>query len=69
MLSQDKATKSTWSTARGGGAGHIRLQGAKKCPAEGEELNAIFANAVKAVLTTNRRKKAKDLSDSGSEYE
>ena len=47
MLSQAKAMKSTWLTARGGGAGHMGLQGAKKCPAEGGEQNSIVVNKVK----------------------
>ena len=61
--------KLTFSTACGGGAGRVRFQGAKKRPAEGEELNALVANTEKEVLNTNKRKKAKASSDSGSEDE
>ena len=69
MLEQAKAMKSTWSTACGGGTVHIRFQGAKKRPAEGEELNSLVANAVKAVLDNNKRLKDKASSDSVSEDE
>ena len=41
MLAQAKAMKSTWSTACGGGAGHVKFQGAKKLPTKGKELNAL----------------------------
>ena len=47
MLVQVKAMNLTWSTARSGGAGHIRFQGAKKRLAKGKELNARVVNAVK----------------------
>ena len=47
MLEQAKSMKSAWSTARGGGAGRVRSQVAKKRPAKGKELNALVANAVK----------------------
>ena len=47
MLSQAKAMKSTWSTARGSGTGRIRFQGAKKRPTKGEQLNALIANTLK----------------------
>ena len=67
MLAQAKAMRSTWSTARRGGAGRVRFQGAKKRPYEDEELNALIDNAVKVVLTTKTFKKAKDSSDSVSE--
>ena len=69
MLAQSKAMTFTWSTARSGSAGRVRFQGAKKRPAEVEELNSLVANAVKAVLTTNTCKKVKASSDSGSEDE
>ena len=68
MLAQAKPMKSTWSTARGGGAGCVRFQGDKKRSAEGEELNDLVANAVKSVLNTNKRKNSKGSSDSDSEY-
>ena len=58
---------STWLNACGGGAGRLRSQGVKKRPDEGEDLNALVANTAKAVLTTNKRKKAKALSESGLE--
>ena len=67
MLAHAKPMWSTRLTACGGGTGRVRFQGAKKRPAKGKELNYLFANAVKAVLVTNQRKKAKTLSDSGSE--
>ena len=67
MLEQAKAMKSTWSIARGGGAGRVRFQGAKKRPSEGKELNYLVANAVKAVLTAKKHDKAKASSESGSE--
>ena len=58
MLEQDKAMKSTWLTAFfGGGAVRVRFQGAKKSLAKGEDLNALFANAVKAVLNTKNVKR------------
>ena len=66
ILAQAKAMKSTWLTACGSGTGSVRFQGTTKLPAEGKELNAIVANAVKAVLTANTRKKAKASIDSGS---
>ena len=69
MLAQAKATKSIWSNACGGGARRVKFQGAKKRPAKGEELNALVANAVKAVINTNKRKNSKASSDSGSEDE
>ena len=67
VLAQAKAKKSTWSATHGGGTCCVRFQGAKKCPAKGEEINALLANPVKLVLTTNTRKKAMALIDSGSE--
>ena len=59
MLAQAKAMKSTWLDACGGGAVRVRFKDAKKRPAEVEELNAIFSNAVKAVLTKNTRKSSR----------
>ena len=47
MQTQSKAMKLTWLTARGGVPGHVRFQGAKKRPAECEELNNIVTNLVK----------------------
>ena len=67
MMAQAKAMKSTWLTARSDGAGCVRFQGAKKRPAEGEEMNSLVDNAVRSFLTTNTFKKAKASSDSGSE--
>ena len=67
MLAQAKAMSSTWLDACGGGAVRVRFKGAKKRPAEVEELNAIFSNAVKAVLTKNTRKKFKASSNSNPE--
>ena len=67
IMVQSKAMKSTWSTARGGGAGRVRSQVAKKRPTKGKELNALVANAVKAVLNTKKCKNAKESRDSGSE--
>ena len=61
-----RAMKSTWLTARGGGAVSVRFQGAKKRPGEGEELHALVSNAVKEVLKSNKRLNAKYSSDSGS---
>ena len=69
MLAQAKGMKLTWLTVFGSGAGRIRLQGAKKRPNKGEKLNDLVANVVKTVFTTNKHKKAKALSDSGSEEE
>ena len=57
MLEQTKAMKSTWLTARGDGAVRVRFQGTKKSLAKGEELNALVANAVKAVLNTKNVKR------------
>ena len=59
--------KSTWLTARSGGAGRVRFQGAKKRPDKGKELNALVYNVVKGVLKYNKFLKAKVSSDSGSE--
>ena len=67
ILEQTKAMKFTWSTARGGSAGHIRFQGAKKRPAEGKDLNAILYNAVIEVIKSNRHLNYKAPSNSGSE--
>ena len=49
MLAQSKSIKLTWLTDRGSGAGRVRFQGAKKRPAEDEDLNSLVANTVKAV--------------------
>ena len=57
----------TCSNARGDSAGRVRFQGAKKRLSEGEDLNALVSNEVKAVLTTNKCKNAKASSDSRSE--
>ena len=67
MLEQSKAMKSTCLTDIGSGTGRLRFQGTKKRPAKGEELNSLVANAVKSVLTINKRKKAKASSESASE--
>ena len=67
MIAQSKTMKSTWPTARGGGAGRVRFQGAKKSLAKGEKLNALVPNTVKEVLKNNKRLKVKASSDSGSE--
>ena len=66
MMAKAKAMKSTWPTARGGGAGCVSFQGAKKRPAKVKNLNSLVANAVKSFFTTNTRKKAKSSSDSSS---
>ena len=47
ILAQAKSMISTWSTAPGGGAGHVRFQGANKRLAEGKELNALVSNTAK----------------------
>ena len=57
MMAQAKAMKSTWSTTRGGGADRVRFQGAKKRPAEDEELNYPVSNAVKEVLKKKTSKR------------
>ena len=49
--------KLNWLTACGCGAGCVRFQGTKKLTAEGKELNALVANAVKSVLNKNTRKR------------
>ena len=59
--------KLTYSNACSGSSGRVRYQGAKKRLAKGKYLNALFANAVKAVINTNKRKNSKALSDSSSE--
>ena len=69
ILAQVKATKSDWLTARGGGAGRVRFQGAKKRLDNGEDTNDVVANAVKPVLTANKCKKSKSSSYCGSEEE
>ena len=53
ILAQAKSMKPMWLTSRGS-AGHVRFQGAKKRLAKIEELNALFANAVKSVINTNK---------------
>ena len=50
MLAQVKYMKLICSNACGGSAGHVTFQGAKKRPAEGEELNALVVNGIKEVL-------------------
>ena len=67
MLAQSKAMKPNLLTAHGGSTGRVRFQGAKKRPAEGEEINDIVSNAVKKVLKNNKCLKAKGSNDSGSE--
>ena len=47
LLSEVKAMKLSWLTARGSGARRVRFQGTKNCPAKGQELNDIVANTVK----------------------
>ena len=69
MLAQSKGMKSTWSTARGSGAGCVKFQGDKKRPAKGNDLNALVVNTVKLVLKPNKCKRAKASSDSVSEDE
>ena len=69
MLVQAKSMKSTWSAACGGGAGCVRFQGPKMRLVDGEDLNSLVDNAVKAVLTTNTCKKAKASNDSSSDNE
>ena len=65
MLAQAKATKYTFLTACGGGAGRERFQGAKKRLAKGEYLNAFVANAINVFLKNNKIFKAKASSESG----
>ena len=67
ILAQTKAMNLTWLTARVDGKGRVRLQGAKKLPAKGEDMNALVANTVQSVLTTNKLKKDKASSESVSE--
>ena len=69
MQAQYKSTKSTWLTTRGGGAGCMRFQGAKKRSAEIEDLNALVTNAVKEILKTNKPLKSKAANESSSEQE
>ena len=40
----------TWPTARGRRALLVRFQGTKNFLDEGQELNALVANAIKAIL-------------------
>ena len=49
MQAQVKATESNCSIVCGVGAGFRRLQGAKTRLEEGQELNALVANAVKII--------------------
>ena len=58
MQAQAKSTNSTWSTSRGGGAGRVRFQGAKKCPAKGQESNTLVARAVSEVLKKKKHAKS-----------
>ena len=67
MQSQAKAMELTLSTTRGGGAGRVRFRGANKCLAEGQELNDIVTNTVKAVFNPNKRKRGKTPNASGLE--
>ena len=70
MMAQAKAMKSDFLTAHGGGAGCIRLQGAKKRRAEGKDLNTLVYNAVKEVIKSKKLKaKASNESVSEDEYE
>ena len=46
MMAQAKATKSIWSTARGGGADLVKFQCTKKRPSKAKELNDLVSNAV-----------------------
>ena len=50
IQAQSKSMKFTWLTARGGEAGHVRFQVARKRPVKDKELNALVTNAVKQVL-------------------
>ena len=67
MLAQSKGMKSTWSTARGSGAGCVKFQGDKKRPAKGNDLNALVVNTVKLVLKLNKHKRDRSPFESGSE--
>ena len=57
IQAQSKDMKSTWSTVHSGRAGRVRFRGAKKCPAEGQELSSIMTNAIKEVLKENKLSK------------
>ena len=46
MKAQAKAMNLNCSTSRDGGAGFVRLQGAKKRPTKYQELDALVASAV-----------------------
>ena len=67
ILAQAKAISLTWLNACGGSAGHVIFQGAKKRPAEVEELNALVSNAVKEVIKTDKHLNAKSKNESDSE--
>ena len=69
MQSQSKYMKSTWSTSRGCGAGHMRFQGAKKRLAKVQDMNTLVDSAVLEVLRQNTRAKSMTTHNSCLEYE
>ena len=69
MQAQAKAMKSIWLIDCSGGSGWVRLQGDKKRPAEGQELNTILDNVVKEFLNQNKCEKATSTQKYGLEEE
>ena len=69
MMPQAKSMRSNWSNACAAVAVCVRFQVAKKHPDEGKDLNAIVANTLKAVLTTNKCLKANASIESRSKEE
>ena len=67
VLAQSRYMKLTWLTARGGGAGRLRFQVAKKRPVKGEDINSLVSKALKEDIKPNKRLKAKASNDSGLE--
>ena len=58
MQAQSNSVKLTWFTARGGREGCVWFASAKKCSAEGENLDYLISNTVTQVLKKNVKAKA-----------
>ena len=59
MQEKSKSMRLTRPTSRGSRAYHIRLQGAKNRPDEGQEFNALVVRAVQEVLKQNKHENVK----------
>ena len=67
IQAQAKDMNLTWLTSCGGGAGHIRFQGAKKLPSKGQGMNALVVSTVQVVIKQKKHAKATAKHDSGLE--